>query len=44
LEKVSEIDYSAAEAHWQNVEVEAFNRAFRFTAERLIDEKLVTTI
>ena len=39
LEKVSDVDYSAAEAHWQNGEVEAFNRVFRFTAERLIDEK-----
>ena len=37
--KVSELDYSPAEAHWQAGEVEAFNRAFRYTAEKLIDEK-----
>ena len=37
--RVSELDYSAAEAHWQNGEVESFNKAFRFAAERIIDER-----
>ena len=37
--RVSELDYSAAEAHWQNGEVESFNKAFRFAAERVIDER-----
>ena len=32
-------DYVPAEAHWQAGEVEAFNRAFRYVAERIIDEK-----
>lgn len=33
-----EKDSTAAEAHWQAGEVEAYNRAFRYVAERLIDE------
>ena len=33
-----EKDSAAAEAHWQAGEIEAYNRAFRFVAEKLIDE------
>ena len=43
LEKVRnvgvELDTNAAEAHWQVGEVEAYNRAFRYVAEKIIDEK-----
>ena len=35
----TEIDTSAAEAHWQNGQVESYNRAFRFVANKLIDER-----
>ncbi|CAK9048607.1 Retrovirus-related Pol polyprotein from transposon RE1 (Retro element 1) (AtRE1) [Includes: Protease RE1 [Durusdinium trenchii] len=34
-----ELDYVPAEAHWQAGEVEAYNRAFRYTANKIIDEK-----
>ena len=37
--KVTDIDGIAAEAHWQAGEVEAFNRAFKYAAEKIIDEK-----
>ena len=33
-----ELDYIPAEAHWQAGDVEAFNRVFRYTANKLIDE------
>ena len=36
--KVCDFDCSAAETHWQTGEIESFNRAFRYTAEKLIDE------
>ena len=35
----TEIETIAAEAHWQAGEVESYNRAFKFVASRLIDEK-----
>lgn len=40
--KVCDFDCSAAEAHWQTGEIEAFNRAFRYTAEKIIDERQLT--
>ncbi|CAK9000465.1 unnamed protein product [Durusdinium trenchii] len=39
ISKFSQVDTSAAEAHWQTGEIEAFNRAFRYAAERIIDER-----
>ncbi|CAE7230751.1 RE1, partial [Symbiodinium sp. CCMP2456] len=35
----TEVDNPAAEAHWQAGEVESFNRAFKYVAVKLIDEK-----
>ncbi|CAE7744915.1 RE1 [Symbiodinium sp. KB8] len=35
----TEVDNPAAEAHWQAGEVESFNRAFKYVAAKLIDEK-----
>lgn len=34
-----DVDAIPAEAHWQAGDVEAYNRAFRFVANRIIDEK-----
>ena len=34
-----EVDNPAAEAHWQAGEVETFNRAFKYVANKIIDEK-----
>ena len=38
----TDVDHPAAEAHWQAGEVESFNRAFRYVANRIIDEKQLT--
>ena len=34
-----ELDNPAAEAHWQAGEVESFNRAFKYIANKVIDER-----
>ncbi|CAE7177640.1 unnamed protein product [Symbiodinium microadriaticum] len=34
----TDIDHNAGEAHWQTGAVEAYNRAFRYVAARLVDE------